>query len=65
MIGFKYNLIDVGMPHLGEESEGRRGVWVVNGEFDACLEEITHLLGNGCNSIVFQQYVMNSLNGAI
>lgn len=43
------NLINVGMPHLGEESEGRRRVWVVDGEFDTCLEEITHTLGNGYN----------------
>lgn len=41
------NLINVGMPHLGEESEGRRRVWVVDGEFDTCLEEITHALGKG------------------
>lgn len=30
-------LIDVWMPHLSEESEGRWGVWVVNRELDASL----------------------------
>lgn len=30
-------LINVGVPHLGEEAEGRWGVWVVYGELDPSL----------------------------
>lgn len=31
------HLVDVWVPHLGEESEGRRGVWVVYRELDPSL----------------------------
>lgn len=34
-----FYLINVGVPHLGEEAEGRRGVWVVYGELDPSLEK--------------------------
>lgn len=30
-------LIDIGMPDLGEEADGWRGVWVVRWELDMCL----------------------------
>lgn len=30
-------LVDVGVPHLGQEAEGRWGVRVVDGELEACL----------------------------
>lgn len=33
------NLINVGVPHLGEEAKGRWGVWVINWELDVSLEE--------------------------
>ncbi len=32
------HLIDVGVPHLGEETEGRRRVWVVYRKLDPSLE---------------------------
>lgn len=31
------HLVDVGVPHLGQEPKGRRGVRVVDGELEACL----------------------------
>lgn len=37
------HLIDVGVPHLGEEPEGRWGVWVVNRELDPSLGHTTGL----------------------
>ncbi len=36
-----FHLVDVGVPHLGEEAEGWWGVWVVNGELDVSLREQT------------------------
>lgn len=31
------HLIDVGVPHLGEEAEGRWGVWIIYRELDSSL----------------------------
>lgn len=36
-----FYLVDVGVPHLGEEAEGGRGVRVVNWELDVSLGEQT------------------------
>lgn len=36
-----FHLIDVWVPHLSEETEGRRRVRVVNGELDPSLEHKT------------------------
>lgn len=38
-----FYLVDVGMPHLSEEAEGRWGVRVVNWELDVCLAEQTEV----------------------
>lgn len=40
--GGKSHLIDVGVPHLAQEPEGRWGVWVINRELDESL----HRTGN-------------------
>lgn len=37
------HLIDVGVPHLAQEPEGRWGVWVINRELDQSLQ---HRTGN-------------------
>lgn len=36
-----FHLVDVGVPHLGEEPEGRWGVWVVYRELDPSLRHKT------------------------
>lgn len=39
-----FHLIDVGVPHLGEEPEGRRGIWVIYRELDSSLsDKIRHV----------------------
>lgn len=44
----KLHLIDVGVPHLGEEPEGGWGVWIIYGELDPSLghrtEHVIHLV---------------------
>lgn len=39
------HLVDIGVPHLGEEPEGRWGIWIVYRELDPSLERNTgHVL---------------------
>lgn len=40
-----FHLVNVGVPHLGEEAEGWRGVWVVNWKLDVSLGEQTEAVG--------------------
>lgn len=39
-----FHLIDVGVPHLGEEPEGRRGIWIIYRELDSSLGDKRDML---------------------
>ncbi len=49
------HLINVGVPHLGEEPEGRWRVWVVYRELDPSLEEKESCLKFTCGFGVYHK----------